>query len=147
MKVEFDGRTWQLDTEHIILRHALEIQEQTGLGILEWHEALMRARGEDGKLVHSQRTWLLSLAALYWLMLAQNGEDTDPDDLGDLDFAQFASAYIDARTAEFAARKAEAEPDPTSPPGPPDDPPSPPGSPTATTRTHRARPPVPTGSG
>ena len=121
MKVELDGLTRDLDTAHVSFRHALAVQKQTGMSIADWEDSLDFKKDDAGKIRNPPPEWLVSVGALYWLMLAQNGEEPDPDTM-DFDFTGFLQAYFEALMAEVDRLKAEAEPDPTSPS--PDGPPS-----------------------
>lgn len=127
MKIDFEGRTWQLDTADISLRQGIEIQAHTGLTLRKWEDAL--TDDEHPKFLESYQ-------ALYWLMLAQNGET--PPLIGDVDFRliRFFEAVITAMEAEIKAAKAAAgdeKPDPTRPA---------PGSPPSPARSSRKRKPA-----
>lgn len=146
MKIEFGGRDWDLDTAHVSFRQALAIQKQTGMSVADWEDSLDFKEDDEGKVLNPPPEWLVSVGALYWLMLAQNGEDADPDTM-EFDWTGFLQAYFTALAAEIARLKAAkaAEPDPTQPspttPSPPGDRPSPgPATPTATTRKLPAPP-------
>jgi hypothetical protein len=133
MKIEFAARTWDIDTAHISFRQGLAIQKQTGMSIADWEDSLDFKKDDEGKIANPPMEWLVSVGALYWLMLAQNGEEADPDTM-DFDWSAFLQAYFAALAAEIARLKAEAAPppDPTSPA--PAGPASPvPSTPTATT--------------
>ena len=158
MKVDFGGRSWELDLTDIDLKPAMVIQGYMGMSLRQWGECLQDDEvpdpDENGNPVLDDegrvRTkvlsaadkpeFLRSLAAVYWLMLAQNGE-TCP--IADVDFkvGAFADAVFDAMAAELEAeleaeqaRQArEPEPDPTLPPvvsapSPEPSSPSPPGT-------------------
>lgn len=138
MKVEFEGRIWDLDTQGYSFAHAVKIQKFTGMSIGDWSDSLEFKKDEAGKILNPPPEWLVSVGALYWLMLAQNGEDVPLGEDMHFDFQGFLGAYFTALGAELDRLKAQAEPDPTVPPptipGPPGDPGSTaPATPTATT--------------
>jgi hypothetical protein len=117
--IAFAGRDWQLDVTHVTFRQALAIQAQTGLSIADWEDSLDFKRNAAGEIANPPPGWLTSVGALYWLMLAQNGQETPPEAM-DFDFTGFLQAYFEALAAEIerikaAQAKAEAEPDPTRP--------------------------------
>jgi hypothetical protein len=142
VKVSFEGREYGLDTGHMSFRHALEVQKQTGMSIGDWEDSLAFHKDPDDpegkKWLNPPPEWLVSVGALYWLMLAQNGGAPDPDGL-DFDWQEFLSAYFAALSAELDRLKAEAapEPDPTSPAAAPVPASTVPSTRTATTRTPR----------
>lgn len=113
MKIDFEGREWSLDEGSLRLRQAEAIQEFTGLSVANWEDVLNFRRGEDGKLVNPPKEWARAVAALYWLMLSQNGEKTLIADV-DPDITGFMAAYLKALEAELEMRTPE--PDPTRPP-------------------------------
>lgn len=141
MRIEFQGRTWELDPGHVKFQQAMVIQSYTGMSIGEWEDSIeVKAQkdpvtGEE-RIVNPPPEWLLSLGALYWLMLAQNDVKTPIADI-DFDFGEFMLALMEATAAELARANAQAasKPDPTSSPSfPLGDPLSPaPVSPTAMT--------------
>lgn len=152
MKVSFEGAEYELDTGHISFRHALEIQRQTGMSIGDWEDSLSFRKDPDDpdgkKFLNPPPEWMTSVGALYWLMIAQNGEPPDPSAM-DFDWQEFLAAYFEALSAELdrLTAKPEPEPDPTSPAAAGDQASSPRSTRTATTR----RPPaskggIPTGS-
>lgn len=146
MKVEFEGLTRDVDTAHISFRQALAIQAQTGMSIGDWEDSLDFKKDDAGKIRNPPPEWLVSVGALYWLMLAQNGEEADPGTM-EFDFTGFLSAYFAALMAELDRLKAQAEPDPTAPSpmtlSPPADPGwTAPATPTATI----PQPPAPEGA-
>ena len=113
MIIEFEDRQWSLDEGSLRLRQAEAIQEFTGLSVADWEDTLNSWRGKDGKPANPPKEWARSVAALYWLMLSQNGEqvliaDVDPDITG------FLAAYLKGLKAELEMRRPE--PDPTRPP-------------------------------
>lgn len=105
MKIEFEGRTWDIDESEIGLQQAVVITGYLGVSLQGWSEACLNP---DGPL------WLKSMQCLYWLMLQQDGQHVP---LADVDFAvmRFAEAWADATLAVAkAAAASAAEPDPTS---------------------------------
>lgn len=144
MIVEFEGRTWELDPSKLRLQQGYVIQAFTGMSVGDWQDSLDFKTGKDADgndvLLNPPPEWLKSIAALYWLMLSQNGIKT-PIDEADCEVETFLAAFVQAMMAELEKRKAEAQPDPTPPspttPSPPAVPPSPvPAIPTVTTPTH-----------
>jgi hypothetical protein len=118
LKIEFEGETRSLDIEHISYKHAMAIQRLTGMSIADWQDSLDFKATPDGKIVNPPPEWLPSVAALYWLMHAQNGTELDWDDL-DFDFAAFFAVFfttyvadLDRRLEEAKARKAANPPRP-----------------------------------
>ena len=105
MKIDFEGRTWDLDLESISMDEAVEITSFTGVPLAKWEAALTDA---------DHPAWLKSLQCLYWLMRAQNSE---PVPLGTGSFAvlKFYSALGEAVKEEAGDQAAEA--DPTKPAG------------------------------
>lgn len=144
MKVEFEDRTWDVDTEHIGFRQALAIQKQTGMSIGDWEDSLDFKRDDERKILNPPPEWVNSVGALYWLMLAQNGEEADPDTM-DFDLYGFLQAYFAALMAELGRLKAQAEPDPTVPPPMTLSPPGDPGWSAPATPTATIPPPPPPG--
>jgi len=139
VKIEFGGRTWDLDTAHISFRQALGVQKQTGMSIADWEDSLDFKKDDAGKIRNPPPEWMVSVGALYWLMLAQNGEEADPDTM-DFDWMGFLQAYFAALSAEFDRLNVTPPPplDPTSPA------PAGPASPIRSTRPATTRtPPVP----
>ena len=129
MRVQYQGRAYELDMSDIDVRHAIVIQGHTGLSVNAFADALNdeadEATGEITVAAVDKPGFLLALVGMYWLMLAQNGEHVP---IGDVRFpvGEFADAVGDAVAAEgLAALEAEANkpepetaPDPTrSPPG------------------------------
>lgn len=106
MKIEFEGRTWQLDADDITNRQSEKIFAHTGLSVSKWLNELER---ED-----DPSRFLPAWEGLYWLMLQQNDETGTA--ISDVEFAvyKFAAAFMEA--AEALAPAKEAEPDPTRPP-------------------------------
>jgi hypothetical protein len=104
MNIAFAGRTWQLDTSDIDMRQAETITGYAGLTLSGW---------EQSCLDHEGAGWLKSMRCLYWLMLAQNGQD---EALADVNFAvlKFFLAWAEAAAGESKEAGAEPE-DPTKP--------------------------------
>jgi hypothetical protein len=111
MKIDFDGRTWQLDLDDIDLKQGIQVQAHTGLTLRKWEAALT---DDDNP------RFLESYQALYWVMLAQNGEPQPPE-IGEVNFKviRFFEAVITAFEAaikDAAASAGDEKPDPTLPP-------------------------------
>ncbi len=126
MKIEFEGVTRVLDLNHIRLRHAVAIQDFTGLPLADWQRALF-SRDMDaltevatvtqaaGKMTAFTDTrWIYNMAAAHWLMLAQGGEDVPPldDDYDDVDVLGFTEALYAAAVEEAKARQVQDKPAP-----------------------------------
>lgn len=111
MKIEFEGVTRKLDVDDLSVKQAVAITEYTGGTLVTWEKT-----AADPELPG----WLRAMEALYWLMLAQNGETTDPDP-GGSDFAvlKFSRAFAKATAEEEKTAGGEAA-DPTKPAGTPD---------------------------
>lgn len=133
MKIDFEGVTRVLDLQHIKLKHAVAIQEFTGLPLLEWQRAMVSrdmapADEADEGLTQGQAAakmtpftdpgWIVNMAAAHWLMLAQAGEQVPPlDDDYDCDMLGFALALLTAALEEVKAKQVQDKPDPTARPG------------------------------
>lgn len=112
MKIEWDGRTWELDTAGVTLKQAVVITGHMGTTLAEWEAIVFDP---------NHPRWLPGIGCLYWLMLCQDGQSPV---LADVEFPvlRYLSALTDAVTAEAEAAKLDApaaEPDPTTPAGPP----------------------------
>jgi hypothetical protein len=154
VNVEFEGRTWALDTARISFKHAMGIQSHTGMAIGDWQNTVtgMADDGQGGITVEMKPEWLPAIGALYWLMRMQDGSPVPFDDI-DFEVTPFYNAFLNALSAEITkllaeqkAKKAAADADPTGvpEPSPPDGPPSPaPSLPTPTL----ARPPAEAATG
>jgi hypothetical protein len=133
LKITFEGVTRVLDLQHVKLRHAVAIQEFTGVAVFAWQERLSVTGGVTkadyiadaaGAVrrtpMFTDPAWITGMAAAHWLMLAQAGEDPPPlDDDYDCDVLGFCVAFIAAFTEEVQAKRAADKPDPTVPPGRP----------------------------
>ena len=64
MKIDFEGRTWQLELDEATVEQADAIADLTGLTLFGWYKSLV----EPDSL-----GWLKSMKCLYWLMREQNG--------------------------------------------------------------------------
>jgi ABC-type Zn uptake system ZnuABC Zn-binding protein ZnuA len=108
MKIEFEGKTWQLEPDDIRNRQAEAIFDYTGLTVSKWLQSLAKDVEEP--------KWIRSWDAMYWLMLVQN-EPPHPASPAEVDYPlyRFAQVYLQAVEAA-AATVPEAEPDPTLPP-------------------------------
>lgn len=82
MKVYFEDREWDLDTDELDARQASIIELKTGYNLLQWQAAL-----EQGAVA--------ALKALYWLMLEQNGVSADID-LVNFKITKFIAAVSEA---------------------------------------------------
>ena len=160
MKIDFEGQVRTLDMEHIKLRHAVAIQEFTGLPLADWQRALFSrdldalsgtlsaAQTADKLTAFTDTRWIFNMAAAHWLMLAQSGEDVPPldDDYDDVDVLGFTNALYAAALEEGKAKAVPDQPGPTNRPARPV-----PSSPTRT-RALKTTPPAlpppssPTGS-
>lgn len=110
MKIEFEGRTWEFDTDAIDVRQATVLYMTYQLNILQYNH------GFD---VLDQRVYHF----VYWLMLQQNGVVKPIADCN-FNIIDFMAAVTEARLAQEKAdeaKAAEAEPDPTQPPSSPTD--------------------------
>jgi hypothetical protein len=111
--VSFEGRAWELDMNHVRLQQAMTIQLYTGLSIGAWEDSIAVSEERDGdgkptgKLVNPPPEWLKSIAALYWLMIAQNGVTTPIAEV-DFDFPAFLAAVMEAMANEIARLRADA---------------------------------------
>lgn len=104
MKIDFEGSVRVLDLQHVKLKHAMAIQEYTGLAVMSWTERLtgldvatltqadrdavsaldFSALSPDDIAalqvtarrmpLYTDPKWILSVAAAHWLMLQQAGE-------------------------------------------------------------------------
>jgi hypothetical protein len=158
VRIDFEGHVRVLDLQHVKLRHAIAIQEFTGLTVIAWQEGLSATGGvpkadfaaDPAGALHrtpmfADPGWITGMAAAHWLMLAQGGEDPPPlDGDYDCDVLGFATAFIAAFLGEVKAKRPPDKPDPTVPPGRP----AQSSRRTATPETNPVPPPppVPTGS-
>lgn len=115
MKIEFEGRTWQVDIDDLGVKQALAITAFTGGTLTAWETSLADVESPG---------WLAAMQCLYWLMRVQNGETLYPGP-GDADFAvlKFSRAVADAIEAEAKAEQAAKAADPTKAASPPTKPP------------------------
>jgi len=132
MLVRFEGRDWDLDLTDINLKPAMVIQGYTGLTVQGFVDSITDEIGPeldgDGKPVlggdgepklvvlvaaADKPGFLKSLAAVYWLMKAQNGVQCP---IADVDFP--IGAFSAAVGEAFEAENAAAEPDPVPVPDP-----------------------------
>jgi hypothetical protein len=131
VKIEFEGQVRTLDLNHVKLRHAVAIQEFTGLPLADWQRALfsrdmdvltesVTATQVAGKMTaFTDPRWIFNMAAAHWLMLAQSGEDVPPldDDYDDVDVLGFTEALYVAALEEMKAKLPPDQPDPKARPG------------------------------
>ena len=109
MKIDFEGRVWQLEMDEVTVKQGEKIQAYTGLTPSGWYKTIT---GTD------EPGWLKSMQCLYWLLRAQNGEPDVP--ISELDFAplKLLAAFGTAAGEDAAAAAKEqetAEADPTRP--------------------------------
>lgn len=113
MKIDYDGRTWDLDILAVPVSQCEAVEKYTAAkGMGDWSNMLDAGNTK-------------AIIALWWLMRKQAGEATGPVSQPGDDFRPLAllAAYADASKAglEAALAAAEAsaadEPDPTSLPG------------------------------
>lgn len=118
MKIEFEGKTWQLELDEVDMLQGETIGAYTGLSIMAWYKSLFDT---------DALAWNKSARCLYWLMREQNGE---PLPLETLNFAPvklfeaLGVALSDTPAAEAApenptrpgAGSAGAEPSPSPEP-------------------------------
>jgi hypothetical protein len=104
MKIEFEGRTWEVETGDLTVQQAMVITSYLGTSLNGWQTAMT-----DPESPH----WLKAIQCLYWLMLAQDGQNVP---VADTDFAlvKFADAFADAALAANPPAGQDAEPDPTN---------------------------------
>lgn len=121
MRIDFEGRTWELDPSRVQFQQAMVIQSYTGMSIGEWEDSIeVRAEvGPDGKerVINPPPEWLKSVGALYWLMHAQAGDKIAISEM-DFDFGAFMVALMvgTAREVERVRAEEAGKPDPTSSP-------------------------------
>lgn len=97
--VHFEGQDYNFDLEDLDLAQARSIKRQTGMSIGKLLDGLSELDPE-------------ALAALYWLMLAQNGKVTDINKVN-FKVMEFGKALGDAMGDEEAEENpTEAEPEP-----------------------------------
>jgi hypothetical protein len=106
LKIEFEGRGWDVDLQGLSLEQAVVITGRMGLSLTGWEKTL--ADPEDPQ-------WLDAMRCLYWLMRQQDG---DRAAIGDVDFAvlRYATAVGEAIERETPAAVPQ---DPTKPPATP----------------------------
>ena len=103
MKIEFEGRAWQVDVDDLSLQQAVVITGKMGGSLTAWEKALTEI-DDPG--------WLPAMQCLYWLMRQQDGDRLA---IGDIDFAvlKYSHAVVEALEREGSAAAPE---DPTPPP-------------------------------
>jgi hypothetical protein len=99
MIVEFEDKSYTLDVEEIDVRQAMLIKVKTGFNLLDWQKALERSDVD-------------AIKALYWLMMAQNGQAVDIDRVN-FKIIKFAKAI---KAAQADEPDEEDEPNPTRAP-------------------------------
>lgn len=152
MKIDFEGQVRVLDLGHVKLKHAVAIQEFTGLPLADWTRALFSrdldvvsgtvtgAQAAEKLTAFTDPRWIYNMAACHWLWLAQNGEDVPPlDDDYDCDVIGFTNALYSAALEEGKAKAAQDQPGPTARPARR----TPPSRRTATRKTTSPEPPPP----
>jgi hypothetical protein len=132
VKINFEGRVRVLDLDHIKLRHAMAIQEFTGLPLADWQRALFSrdmdvlagaqtvtmAQVTDKMTAFTDLRWIVNMAAAHWLMIAQSGEEVPELDDGydDVDVLGFTDALYTAALEEVKAKQVPDKPGPTARP-------------------------------
>jgi hypothetical protein len=107
MIINWDGRDWELSFEDITIKQAEAIEKETGQPLGAWLDSL----NEDISTASPQ--FLPVLKIVYWLMLAQSGDQT-PIAAVDFPLLRFGQAFAQAAAAEAAPAEQPAEPpDPT----------------------------------
>lgn len=109
MKIDYDGQVYDLDIEAITLKQAMVIQSYTGMSVMTLFDQV--GKDEDSP------EQLKAIAALYWLMCNQAGEQFP---IADMDFPllKFLQALLAGLTAETPAAaegEGEGEAGPTVP--------------------------------
>ena|SRR5258708_6654578 len=105
MKIDYDGRAWELDLDDIGLKQAMVIQSHMGMSVTAVLALLDHPDSLD---------WVRVVACVHWVMLAQDGQERPLD--ADFPVIRFADAFV---TAIQAAAPPDDEPagsdaDPTS---------------------------------
>jgi hypothetical protein len=103
VKIEFEGRTREVDVDELSLTQAVVITGRMAGSLKEWEKSL-----EDP----DSPGWLDAMRCLYWLMVQQDGEQAA---IGDVDFPvlKYAQAVADAIERESAPPPDETPEDPT----------------------------------
>lgn len=128
MKIDFEGQVRTLDLNHVKMRHAVAIQEFTGLPLADWQRALFSrdmdtltgdvtlAQAAEKMTALTDTRWIFNMAAAHWLMLAQSDEDVPPldDDYDDVDVLGFTEALFVAAVEEAKAKAVQDKPGPTA---------------------------------
>lgn len=130
MKIDFEGVTRVLDLEHIKLKHAVAVQEFTGLPLMDWTRSLITrdvvtpedardpARAMEKMTMLTDPGWITNMAAAHWLMLTQAAEDPPPlDEDYDCEVLSFGVALYTAAVEEVKAKHVPDKPGPTARPG------------------------------
>ena len=112
MKIDFEGRTWQLETGDVDMEQGLAITAYTGMTLVTWEQSLAADPEKDPESYGP--AWLKSMRCLYWLMRAQNGE---PVPLESANFAVMRFFAVWGQAAAAEAGDQVAEEDPTKPAG------------------------------
>lgn len=86
MKIDFDGKTYDLDPTEIDIDEAMFIKVKFGFSLKGWQEAL-------------EESDPAALKALYWLMMKQNGTRVDVDRVN-FKVVKFIEAFDQAQKAE-----------------------------------------------
>lgn len=86
MKVEFDGKEYNLDVDELDIVEATYIKVKTGLNLLPWQAALEECDPD-------------ALKGLYWLMMKQNGVACDFERVN-FKVGAFIAAFQKAQEAE-----------------------------------------------
>jgi hypothetical protein len=127
VKIDFEGQARVLDLQHVKLKHAVAIQEFTGLPLMDWTRGLFSrdldalsgtltvAQAAEKMTAFSDIGWIVNMAAACWLMLAQNGDAPPLDDDFNPDVLGFAAALMTAAGEE--ANRVPDRPGPKASPG------------------------------
>jgi hypothetical protein len=91
LHINYEDKDYTFDLEEIDVNQATIIHRKTGLTLFTLEEGL--AKGDPG-----------ALRAIFWLMLAQNGENEDIDRIN-FKIVKFARA-VDAASKELAEKSA-----------------------------------------
>lgn len=107
MKIDYEGRVYDLDLANFTLKQAMAIQGYTGMPVMKLFEQFKDIEEDTPEL-------LMAIGAIFWLMKNQAGEvfpiaDSDPP------LVPFLKAFVPALMAEVPDAEPGAEPVPTVP--------------------------------
>ena len=86
MVIEYEGKTYTVDPDEILLDEAMFIKVKFNFTLRAWQTALEESDPS-------------ALLALYWLMMKQNGTRVDPDRVN-FKVVKFIEAFDQAQRAE-----------------------------------------------